>query len=319
MGGNLTSCLWCERDKVRTWIRSLDEADSVLALCREEQRLFLETPGQCIFARYRWGGEWRVARIRSVDPNGTVTVVWDDGFLQVGTLRSEARRMSWKVARSVPVRAAQPQVVPRPAYTASDTIFDLAKRGDVHGVLEAIDSGQATANDVQEIDGLAGRSVLYWACHGGHADLVAALLVRGAWDWDRSCAIAVTSNELADDARDLLFDPDQNQFSDFVDYAPRQSNKGPSSFDLIRSLLRDAAKNEPGRLFRSAPDECCVCAIKPPNAVCCPCGHVACCDTCLEQLRDRRQGCPICRARICRILPVAGRIHRKPAPKDDAP
>ena len=65
-----------------------------------------------------------------------------------------------------------------------------------------------------------GRSVLYWACHGGHADLVEALLARGGVDHDGSAAIAVTTSaEAADDERDLLFDPDVGVYSDFVDYA----------------------------------------------------------------------------------------------------
>ncbi|KAJ8602883.1 hypothetical protein CTAYLR_009944 [Chrysophaeum taylorii] len=290
------------------WIWSLEAAtgSDVVATVGDEARIFSETGGPYVCARYKWGG-WRVGKVRSVDPNDTVTLVWDDGFLQIGTRRRDVRRVLSKVSRRQSTEA--PAAAAPAPQQEQQTVFACAKRGDVAGVVREIDARRAMANDVEEIEGRAGRSLLYWACHGGHADLVAALLARGAWDWDKSCVVAVTGNERADDATDLVFDPDEQVFSDFVDYAPRLvGNKegGPSrsSFEVIRALLREAAKHEPATLYRSSNDDCCVCVAHRADAVAAPCGHVACCESCLRRLRDRRDGCPICRQRIRRILPV---------------
>jgi len=276
--------------------------------------------GREVVAHFKWEATWRRAKVRSVDPNDTATVLWEDGFLQVGTRRAH-------ICRAEPSRASRRRCIgdlgsgfatARELLLATKerTVWDCAKRGDVEGCLRLIVDGTATPNDPEplELDGVAyaGRSALYWACFCGHTRLVEALLERGGRDDDGTCFLAVTSAERADDDRDILFDPDANLFSDNVDYThPSSSTKAEaSSSDVIRRLLVvHAAKTEAGgplRLYRVGKDgECCVCSERDADAVASPCGHVACCEACLTKLRDNREGCPICRARIRTIARAA--------------
>eukprot|EP00978_Attheya_sp_CCMP212_P005626 scaffold12603_cov60-Attheya_sp.AAC.2 len=48
--------------------------------------------------------------------------------------------------------------------------------------------------------------------------------------------------------------------------------------------------------------ECVVCLTNTANAIPVPCGHIACCNVCLRKIRRKRDGCPICRARIVAIV-----------------
>ena len=47
-----------------------------------------------LLGRYRWTGEWLLCRIFCRDDPGTYTVVWQDGFLQVGTPSQDLRSFS---------------------------------------------------------------------------------------------------------------------------------------------------------------------------------------------------------------------------------
>ena len=49
--------------------------------------------------------------------------------------------------------------------------------------------------------------------------------------------------------------------------------------------------------------KCVVCLSRAVDTVCSPCGHAACCRSCIERIRkDREYGCPICRGRVLEIL-----------------
>ena len=214
-----------EESYISQWLWCAAVCDEVLASPSAScERLFQSTLGPEVFVRYKWDGAWRVAKVRSADPNLTATVVWEDGFLQVGTRRGDVSRPTEKVAKALDhARQRETPMIeqkeePPQSSPVTSSVWELAKRGDVAGVLRLVDAGEASPNDLEEIDGQAGRSVLYHACHSGNADLVRALLRRGAFDWDNTCEIAVTGREKADDEKDLFFDPDSNTFSDFVDY-----------------------------------------------------------------------------------------------------
>lgn len=299
-------------DYMMTTEELLAETQEVLALplLRRPHRSFVEANGCLSFARYKWDGSWRLAKVRSVDPNETVTLVWEDGFLQIGTKPTDARRAGHRAVRALEALSAlessSSDAEDEPIQEEENlepTIWELTKRGKVDAVVRLVDQGLASANDLEEIDGKAGRSVLYHACFSGHPELVAALLARGAVDWDGTCELAVTGSERANDDLDLTFDPDENTYSDFVDYAePSRRVVGQSSYDRIRTMLNRARETAPPVIFRSsANSECCVCAARKADAVSI-CGHIACCRRCLTRLRDRREGCPICRCRIKRIL-----------------
>ena len=294
---------WRPRTEALKWLAATVETHEILAVPTPRTDLFLKIEGPVVFARYKWSGTWRVAKVRSVDPNDTVTVVWEDGFLQIGTRPIDVRRLSKKAQRAVDALSTTPAPVLAPVVPTGDasSVWELAKRGHVDAVLKIIDQGDASPNDLEQIDGQAGRSVLYHACHSGNVHLVAGLLKRGAFDWDHTCDLAITGNERADETMDLLFDPDTSTFSDFIDYNTNSPGvvvpRTFSSADRIRTMLRRAAKHAPPAVFRSAVDDCCVCTTHKADAVS-VCGHVACCRTCLATLRDRRDGCPICRCRI---------------------
>lgn len=185
--------------------------------------------------------------------------------------------------------------------------------------------GGATPNDVELFDSqlaradtvLHGRTPLYWACFGGHVELVRELLLRGGVDHDGAAYIAVTTRQGADNDQDILFDPDTGVFSDFVDYDPvvsRREGGGEDDAFLIRAMLvavKSAVSTNPNSLRRRLPKqlyhesskECVVCWVNPANAAIVPCGHVACCTSCLTKVRKSRDGCPLCRATIVAIIP----------------
>ena len=50
--------------------------------------LFATTAGPLVYAQYSWWATWHVAKVRSRDVDGTFTVVWEDGTLQIGTLHA---------------------------------------------------------------------------------------------------------------------------------------------------------------------------------------------------------------------------------------
>ena len=172
--------------------------------------------------------------------------------------------------------------------------------------MDILDRGDAGPNDPEplRLNGVNhdGRSPLYWACFGGHATLVRELLARGGVDDDGTCFIAVSSRAKADDDRDLFFDPDREIYSDYVDYEPREIAVADADVaSEIRDLLA-AAERRRGVFYSTK--ECVVCATAKAVAKAEPCGHVACCAACLETLRDRRMGCPLCRERIRAIVVV---------------
>ena len=215
-----------------------------------------------LFARYKHTGEWFLGRVRTYDVDGTFTVCWEDGTIQIGTNPSDLRRMTLSLQRNVEKHLKRATVAKTTPFASSSspnshneslepeassslspppelngmTVWEAAKKGDMETCLALVDSGLATPNQ-REIVGHGssgsggggandeGRTPLYWACLVGHAELVRELLVRGGRDADGSAYLAVTSRAKADDNRDLLFDPDNNTFSDWVDYPQEQEKE----------------------------------------------------------------------------------------------
>ncbi|KAL7580710.1 hypothetical protein ACA910_000995 [Epithemia clementina (nom. ined.)] len=388
------------------------------------ERLFLQCPIlpelfpiRTFVGRYRHTGEWFLCRARSHDCDGTFTIVWEDGTLQIGTkISQELKRMpinlSQRVDEEIAKRGLNRQHPPfrigaekeldnaavsllqnslakelnEPPTHNGLSVWEAAKKGDLETVLALIDRGDATPNTVEILSGgggfskdgnnedQAGRSPLYWACFGGHVELVRELLARGGVDTDGAAYLAVTSRERANDDRDLMFDPDTNTYSDWVDYATteqdsskqQQGDKASQKDDtaLIRAMLAAASatpakrrrdmnamrKRLPQRLYNSNADsvagnsECIVClnhvssskdGVATNNKSTCnqqeqpqgqknvgkpikdnagekggvilsiaiPCGHICACQSCLELIRKRGDGCPLCRSAISTIVP----------------
>jgi hypothetical protein len=201
-------------------------------------------------------------------------------------------------------------------------VWEAAKQGDLETTLEIIDRGGATPNDVEILAADArsaasqGRTPLYWACFGGHVELVRELLLRGGADHDGAAYCAVTTRQVANDHRDIMFDPDTGVFSDFVDYdASQMTPDDKTNSDdvlLIRAMLvavksaestnaASVGRRLPKQLYHEAGNECVICFMSEAVAITVPCGHVACCLPCVNKVRKRRDGCPLCRASILAI------------------
>ncbi|KAL1212886.1 putative E3 ubiquitin-protein ligase XBAT35 [Cardamine amara subsp. amara] len=69
----------------------------------------------------------------------------------------------------------------------------------------------------------------------------------------------------------------------------------PSSSTLPASA--DGEKKEDGNS-----GTCAICLDAPSEAVCVPCGHVAGCMSCLNEIKSKKWGCPVCRAKIDQVI-----------------
>jgi Zinc finger, C3HC4 type (RING finger) len=307
------------------------------------ERLFLNCYKPTLFGLYRHSGQWFLCRVRSYDCDGSFTICWEDGTLQIGTKQHDLRLPSAKLSDEIENRYDNNHISetnldssPSP-YTNSDsdiltqsqndsntdeelTVWEAAKKGDLIGTLTIIDRGDATPNDVEILDNdekAKGRTPLYWACFVGHVELVRELLSRGGIDHDGTAYLAVSSRERANDDRDLMFNPDDNIYSDFIDYVENDSKQHSAgqrdNTALIRSMLLSAKMNSttgiPKRLYESADVQniestglCIICFESAADAVPSPCGHIACCVPCLTSIHNSREGCPICRSRIIAIV-----------------
>ncbi|KAG4126426.1 hypothetical protein ERO13_D10G156800v2 [Gossypium hirsutum] len=50
------------------------------------------------------------------------------------------------------------------------------------------------------------------------------------------------------------------------------------------------------------PSSCTICLDAPSEAACVPCGHVAGCMSCLNEIKAKKWGCPVCRAKIEQVI-----------------
>lgn len=206
-----------------------------------------------------------------------------------------------------------------PLVDDADTIWLAARRGDERAIC-SLAGKMEDINTLEPIvagDYKSGRSALYWACLCGHLECVKTLLDLGAVDADGSAFQAATCSEpvrAKSDDRDILFDPDANMFSDFVDRVTTSLTDGSDRVSMqIRALLTSHRAGgilpPPKTVFDRSSAHCCVCFesfSKRPSAVCSPCGHSASCFECLTKIHQARMGCPECRSHIREIINVAG-------------
>lgn len=224
--------------------------------------------GDIVSARYRWDSICYAARIKSKDPNDTFSVAFEWGCWQMNTptcdmilITDNATIRAYKNKEL----AAMPRKVnvEKDDEEDEDDVWLAARRGDLKTVMELVRNGAPL--DEPEIledvksdnrikvngDDLLGRTPLYWACLCGHSELVEWLLSNGARDTDGSAFAAVTGSKPVrhgDDERDLIFDPDENIYSDFVDRAADAHIRSTLEIDAqdansvrIRQLLLKSA------------------------------------------------------------------------------
>ncbi|CAA6662480.1 unnamed protein product [Spirodela intermedia] len=75
--------------------------------------------------------------------------------------------------------------------------------------------------------------------------------------------------------------------------------RGCDPNDLRRGPLAPAGEGTSG-----SGSSCVICADAPVEAACVPCGHMAGCMACLNEVKMKEFGCPVCRADIERIMKI---------------
>ncbi|XVF28596.1 hypothetical protein REPUB_Repub15cG0043400 [Reevesia pubescens] len=85
---------------------------------------------------------------------------------------------------------------------------------------------------------------------------------------------------------------------------------GPIQYPSIDSTPIDISSSNGEKLPASAgetkeggvPSSCTICLDAPSEAACVPCGHVAGCMSCLNEIKAKKWGCPVCRAKIEQVI-----------------
>lgn len=62
-------------------------------------------------------------------------------------------------------------------------------------------------------------------------------------------------------------------------------------------LLKEGEKSAGG-----SSSSCVICLDAPAEGACIPCGHVAGCMSCLNEVKSKKWGCPVCRAKIDQVI-----------------
>mmetsp|Transcript_18312 Transcript_18312/g.24160 ORF Transcript_18312/g.24160 Transcript_18312/m.24160 type:complete len:345 (-) Transcript_18312:460-1494(-) len=312
---------------------------------KSREKTFLTCTGELVITKYKWDSLWYTAKVWSKDIDGSYTVVFEDGTLQIGTQAEDisfqaANEMLQDQGHELYLDPSTVACLQNQMESVADNIWAAVRRGDLLAVQDFVDRQGVDPDLIEQIEGKAeGRRPLYWACLCGHVDIVKFLLSKGARDHDGSAYIAVTTNLAGDDNCDVYFDPDEGVYSDFVDYKQSDdADAGPDNSAFIRQLLRESnpsqnytqrrteplltQKGLPQIVYyqRSAPSSslsdksshlCAICMEKRISAVCSPCGHTVGCLDCITYVRDMRQGCPVCRGRIRTIVPIKAKVDRQ--------
>ena len=106
------------------------------------------------------------------------------------------------------------------------------------------------------------------------------------------------------------------QTSDSFSSAPPVGDEivedGPIQYPSIDSTPIDISSTNGEKLPASAgqtkedggPSSCTICLDAPSEAACVPCGHVAGCMSCLNEIKAKKWGCPVCRAKIEQVIKI---------------
>lgn len=70
----------------------------------------------------------------------------------------------------------------------------------------------------------------------------------------------------------------------------------------VSSPVVEKLHNEEGKTAGGSGSTCVICLDAPAEGACIPCGHVAGCMSCLNEVKTKKWGCPVCRAKIDQII-----------------
>ncbi|CAJ1976435.1 unnamed protein product [Sphenostylis stenocarpa] len=74
-----------------------------------------------------------------------------------------------------------------------------------------------------------------------------------------------------------------------------------SPVDIASSDV-EKLRNEEGKTASGNGSSCVICLDAPAEGACIPCGHVAGCMSCLNEVKSKKWGCPVCRGKIDQII-----------------
>lgn len=87
------------------------------------------------------------------------------------------------------------------------------------------------------------------------------------------------------------------------DDVPLQSGSTESSFaDSSSSTTENLSKKTYNEGSSNGASSCIICYEAPIEGACVPCGHMAGCMSCLNEIKAKSWGCPVCRAKIELVL-----------------
>jgi hypothetical protein len=70
----------------------------------------------------------------------------------------------------------------------------------------------------------------------------------------------------------------------------------------VSSSVVEKLSNEDGKTADGSGSTCVICLDAPAEGACIPCGHVAGCMSCLNEVKTKKWGCPVCRSKIDQII-----------------
>ncbi|KAJ0672888.1 putative transcription factor C2H2 family [Helianthus annuus] len=80
---------------------------------------------------------------------------------------------------------------------------------------------------------------------------------------------------------------------------PEMMDDGPVHYPSIDPNTNDQSEKEKNDNDSSS---CVICLDAPVEGACIPCGHMAGCMTCLNEIKDKNWGCPVCRTKIEQVV-----------------
>ncbi|KAF3624176.1 hypothetical protein FXO37_31488 [Capsicum annuum] len=87
------------------------------------------------------------------------------------------------------------------------------------------------------------------------------------------------------------------------DEAPSQTSSSESSFaDSSSATTENSSKKTHDEGCSRTASSCIICYESPIEGACVPCGHMAGCMSCLNEIKAKSWGCPVCRAEIELVL-----------------
>lgn len=105
--------------------------------------------------------------------------------------------------------------------------------------------------------------------------------------------------------------PVTNQISEISPSAPPIANEmvedGPIQYPSIDNTPIDLSTSTDSSIQKTEhgnSSSCVVCFDAPSEAACVPCGHVAGCISCLNEIKAKNWGCPVCRTKIEQVIKI---------------